>query len=237
MRLRDLQDRLRAHIRARIGRRELTGLGLSRQAGFQQGHLSNFLNARRGLSLESMDRLLETLQIDVLDLVDAGEIQRRAPLPVSGPGYESIAVVSAEHATRLPRFTPEQVGGTVSFRKAFLRRLKPNDVCDRGDWLRFVTIKLDPKTVRAMFPRSAAGATLLIDRHYTSLDPYRQHQPNLYAVRLQARCAIGYVSLAGDHLVLRPRNPQLPVELARIDRAESYSDYIVGRVCHMSIEV
>src|SRR5271157_2390373 len=75
MRLRDLQDRLRAHIRARIGRRELTGSGLSHQAGFQQGHLSNFLNSRRGLSLESMDRLLETLQIDVLDLVDAGEIQ------------------------------------------------------------------------------------------------------------------------------------------------------------------
>ena len=61
MRLRDLQDRLRAHIRARISRRELTGSSLSRQAGFQQGHLSNFLNSRRGLSLESMDRLLETL--------------------------------------------------------------------------------------------------------------------------------------------------------------------------------
>jgi hypothetical protein len=237
MRLRDLQDRLRAHIRARINRRELTGSGLSRQAGFQQGHLSNFLNSRRGLSLESMDRLLETLQIEVLDLVDAGEIQRRAPLPAGSASLESIAVVSVEHAARLPRFTPEQVGGSVSFQKAFLRKLKSNDVCSRSDWLRFVTIKLDPQTVRAMFPRSAAGATLLIDRHYTSLDPYRQHQPNLYALRLQARYAIGYVSQAGDHLVLRPRNPQLPVELARIDRAKSYSDYIVGRVCHVAIEV
>ena len=237
MRLRDLQDRLRAHIRARIGRRELTGSGLSRQAGFQQGHLSNFLNSRRGLSLESMDRLLDTLQIGVLDLVDAGEIQRRALPPSRADSLENIAVVSAEHAARLPRFTPEQMGGTVSFRKTFLRKLKPNDVCNRGDWLRFVTIKLDPKTVRAMFPRNAAGATLLIDRHYTSLDPYRRRQPNLYAVRLQAGCALGYVSLAGDHLVLRPRNPQLPVELARIDPARSYSDYIVGRVCHVAIEV
>ena len=237
MRLRDLQDRLRAHIRARISRRELTGSDLSRQAGFQQGHLSNFLNARRGLSLESMDRLLETLQIEVLDLVDAAEIQRRAPLPPGVAGLESIAIVSPEHAARLPRFTSEQVGGTVTFRKSFLRRLKPNDVCDRGDWLRFVSIQLDPKTVRVMFPRSAAGATLLIDRHYTSLLPYRQQQPNLYAVRLQAHCAVGYVSLAGDHLVLRPRNPQLPVELARIERSRSYSDYIVGRVCHVALEV
>jgi len=214
----------------------LTGSGLSRQAGFQQGHLSNFLNSRRGLSVESMDRLLETLQIEVLDLVDAGEIQRRALLPSDGAGLESIAVVSVEHAARLPRFTSEQVGGTVTFRKTFLRRLRPNDVCDRGDWLRFVTITLDSKTVRALFPRSAAGATVLIDRHYTSLDPYRRHRPNLYAVRLQPRCASGYVSLAGDHVVLRPHNPQLPVELARIARTKRYSNYIVGRVCQVAIE-
>jgi len=237
MRLRDLQERLRRHIRARINRRELTGSGLSRQAGFQQGHLSNFLNARRGLSLESMDRLLETLDLEVLDLVEAGELQRRTLAPAAQAGLETIAVVSAEHAARLPRFTPEQVGGTVSFRKTFLHKLKPNDVCEREDWLRFVTIRLDSRTMGGMVPRSPAGATLLIDRHYTSLDPYRQRQPNLYAVRLQARCAVGYVSLAGDHLVLRPRNPELPVEMARIERAQTYGDYIVGRVCHVALEV
>src|ERR1035438_10555812 len=78
MRLQDLQDKLRAHIRARIDRGELTGTGLSREAGFQQAHLSNFLNARRGLSLESMDRLLDTLNIGVLDLADLKDIERRA---------------------------------------------------------------------------------------------------------------------------------------------------------------
>ena len=75
MRLKDLQDKLRAHIRSRIDRGELTGTGLSREAGFQQGHLSNFLNARRGLSLESMDRLLETLNIGVFELADLKEIE------------------------------------------------------------------------------------------------------------------------------------------------------------------
>ena len=236
MRFLDLQDRLRAHIRARIDRRELTGVGLSLQAGLQQGHLSNFLNARRGLSLESMDRLLDALQISVLDLIDVEEIERRVTRP-SAAGLESVAVISVEDAARLARFTPEQVGGTVNFRRSFLRRLRPNDVCNRGDWLRFVSVKLDRKMVRAVFARSAAGATLLVDRHYTSLDPYRRHQPNLYAVRLHSRCAVGYVSLAGDHLVLRPRNPELPVELARINRTRSYSDYVVGRVCHVAIEV
>jgi transcriptional regulator with XRE-family HTH domain len=237
MRLLDLRDRLRAHIRARIDRRELTGLSLSRQAGLQQAHLSNFLNARRGLSLESMDRLLDALQIGVLDLVNEAEIERRVPRPPAGAGLESVAIVSVEHAARLARFRPEQVGGTVTFRKAFLRRLRAHDVCNRGDWLRFVSVKLDRNMVRGMFPRGPTGATLLVDRHYTSLDPYRQHHPNLYAVRLHSRCAVGYVSLAGDHLVLRPRNPELPVELARINRTRSYSDYMVGRVCHVALEV
>ena len=236
-RLQHLQDRLRAHIRARIDRRELTGVSLSQQAGVKQGHLSNFLNARRGLSLESMDRLLDALEISVLDLVDAREIESRALRPPQSAGLESIAIVSVEHATRLARFRPEQVGGTVSFRKGFLQKLRPNDICNRSDWLRFVALRVDAGTVRAMFPRNANGATLLVDRHYTSLDPYRRQQPNLYAVRLQARCAVGYVSLAGDHLVLRPRNPELPVELAQINRARSYSDYMVGRVCHVAIEV
>jgi hypothetical protein len=237
MKLRDLQDRLRAHLRARIDRGEWTGVSLSRQAGLQQGHFSNFLNARRGLSLESMDRLLDALEISMLDLVDADEIERRAPRAAAGAGLESVAIVSVEHAARLPRFTPEQVGGTVSFRKAFLRRLRPRDVCHRSDWLRFVSVKLDRDMVKAMFPRGPTGATLLVDRHYTSLDPYRRQQPNLYAVRLRSRCAVGYVSMVGDHLVLRPRNPELPVELARLNHTRSYGDYVVGRVCHVAVEV
>src|ERR1035438_879870 len=128
MRLRHLQDRLRAHIRARIDRGELTGAGLSRKAGFQQGHLSNFLNSRRGLSLESMDRLLQTLRISVLDLVDPEDIQRRAIIPDGSAGAENIVVVSAERAGRLARFAPKLVEETISFSKSFLRRLKPNDV-------------------------------------------------------------------------------------------------------------
>ena len=84
---------------------------------------------------------------------------------------------------------------------------------------------------------SAGSAILLVDRHYTALAPYHRPHPNLYAVGLGGRCAVGYVSLGGDHLVLRPRNPELPVELARLDRARGYADYLVGRVCHVAIEV
>ena len=237
MTLQDLQDKLRAHIRARIDQGELTGSGLSRQAGFQQAHLSNFLNARRGLSLESMDRLLATLSIGVLDLVDLQEIEQQVSFPVGRSGFENVAVVSGEQAARLPRFTPEQVRESRNFNKSFLRKLKPNDANNRREWLRFVLIQLDAKAAGGMFPRIPAGATLLLDRHYNSLQPYRRLQPNVYAVQVEARCLIGYVSVSGDQLVLRPRNPQHAVELVRIDRGRSYHDYIVGRVCHVGFEV
>jgi hypothetical protein len=56
-------------------------------------------------------------------------------------------------------------------------------------------------------------------------------------VHAEARCLIGYVSVSGDHLVLRPQNPQHSVELVRIERGRSYHDYIVGRVCYVGFEV
>ena len=237
MTLQDLQDKLRAHIRDRIDRGELTGSGLSCEAGFQQAHLSNFLNARRGLSLESMDRLLETLNLSLLDLEDVAEIQRRAAFPAGLTGFESVAMVNGEQAARLPRFTPEQVRESRHFSKSFLRKLKPNDAGNRREWLRFVLIRLDAKEAGGMFPRLAAGATLLLDRHYTSLQPYRRLQPNIYAVQADARCLVGYVAVVGDQLVLRPRNPQYAVELVRIAHGRSYHDYIAGRVCHVGFEV
>lgn len=145
-----LQDQLREHIRARIRRRELTGSGLARAAGFPQGHLSNFLNFRRGLSLESMDRLLETLGIEVADLVGIEEIQRRAGLTEAHPATEQVALVSSENAM-LARFTPEQVLARHGFSKSFLGRLRPSEPHHRDDWQRFVLIKLDAERTRDLF--------------------------------------------------------------------------------------
>jgi hypothetical protein len=237
MLLRDLQDQLRAHIRALLDRGQWTGTKLSQQAGFQQAHLSNFLNARRGLSLESMDHLLETLNLGVLDLVAASEIQRHTAPRIPAGKLESVSVVSAEQATRLPRFGADQISETISFKKSFLRRLRPNDVVNRSDWLRFVLIKLDAKAAAAVFPASTFGATLLVDRHYNSLRPYRRLQPNLYVVACNAGSLVGYVTVSGDYLLLRPRNPNYAVQMVRIERGRTSSHYIGGRVCHASMEV
>ena len=235
MTIQDLQDELRSQVRARIGRGDLTGSELARAAGFPQGHLSNFLHSRRGLSLQSMDRLLRALKIGVLDLVSGEELQRRSPPRHPRDSVEAIAVVSPENAV-LARFRPDQVLETRSFSTSFLRRLKPRVAVDRRDWQRFVLIKLDARSASGLLP-FAAGAILLVDRHYTSLQPYRRMQPNLYAVRIDERCVAAYLSLGDNCLVLRPYGAQQPVEIIRLARGRSYADYIVGRVCHVGLEV
>lgn len=235
MKLHDLQDQLRVHIRSRIGRKELTGISLARTAGFPQGHLSNFLNARRGLSLESMDRLLETLGIGVLDLVDDREIQKRAVVPAAGEGVETVVMVSPQNAA-LARFAPHHILQTSSFKRSFLRRLKARFVEDRSDWVRFIVLKVGVKEA-PFFAYSSPGAAILVDRHYSSLQPYRGLHPNLYVVRMRAGCAIGYVSIFDDYLVLRPRDPALEVQALPIDRGRTYAEHIIGRVCHVGLEI
>ncbi len=234
MTIQDLQDLLRVHIRARIGRGELTGSALAHKANLPQGHLSNFLNSRRGLSLDSMDRLLRALRIGVLDLVGGEYGKARAP----GRGrdrVEPIALVSAEHAA-LARFREDQILERRDFNKSYLRKLKPGVAVDRSDWLRFVLIKLDGRSSGGFFPRSIT-TTLLVDRYYNSLEPYRRDKPNLYALSLSGRCVAAQISVCDNCLMLRPREPRQPIEIVRIEPGRSYSDYIVGRVCHVGLEV
>ena len=237
MRISDLQDNLRAYIWARIHRGELTGSGLSRDAGFQQAHMSNFLNARRGLSPEAMDRLLDVLRVDVLDLADPEELRLRAlQRPERASSFESVPLVSLHDAGFAAAIPPRQVLDTLKFRKRFLNRLKPDVIGDRSSWLRFVAIKADAESARAMSPRLAPGAVLLLDRHYNSLRPYRRGMPNLYAVRVGEQCAIRHVAVASGHIILRPDNPDWPVELLEIGLGRGFAEYIVGRVCHIAVE-
>jgi hypothetical protein len=232
----DLQDQLRNHILARIRRRELTGSGLARQAGFPQGHLSNFLNSRRGLSLESMDRLLEKLEISAVDLLKAEDIQRRALRSAGAEHLERVAIVSRDHAA-LPRFEPDQILGTRPFDRSFLHRLKASSHHDRADWLRFVLIVLDVHTTRSIFPLAIAPATLLIDRHYSSLDPYRRMQPNLYLVSFGGRCLAGYLSYLDRRLILRTRDPEEELPSVPVPSGRDCSQFIIGRVCNVGLEV
>ena len=80
MKFKILQDNLRKILWERIEAGELTGLHLAQQTGFKQAHISNFLNRKRGLSLEGMDKVLAVQHLSVLDLLDPAEVNKRASI-------------------------------------------------------------------------------------------------------------------------------------------------------------
>src|SRR6202161_937293 len=90
MRFKILQDNLRKLLWERIEAGELTGLRLAQQTEFKQAHISNFLNRKRGLSLEGMDKVLAVQHLSVFDLLDPSEVNKRASIvPPSNDDFQN----------------------------------------------------------------------------------------------------------------------------------------------------
>jgi len=237
MKFKALQENLRKALWARIDAGELTGLRLAEQTGFQQAHISNFLNRKRSLSLTGMDKVLSVQHLSVLDLLDPDEINKRASiLPPAEDDFENVLLVEGVIAAGEPLITNENVKEILKFKKSFLRRLRPDLASPRDDWRRFVLVKVDARDGMSMYPRLLPGATVLIDRHYNSLKPYHRNEHNMYAVRRGGACTVKYVEQVAGSLVLRPQNPAYPVDLIEVEEGKTFADYIVGRVCHVAIE-
>jgi len=237
MKFRVLQENLRNALWERIDEGDLTGLRLAQQTGFKQAHISNFLNRKRGLSLEGMDRVLTVQHLSVLDLLDPSEVNKRASiLPPSDDEFQNILLTDGHVAATQPLITSMNVKEIVKFKKSFLKKLKSETEGNRDQWERFVVIKVDAREGMSMYPRLLPGANLLIDRHYNSLKSYRKGEFNMYAVLRKENCTVKYVETAGGHLILRPHNQAYPIEVVTIEEGKSPSDYIVGRVCHVGIE-
>lgn len=236
MKVRQLQENLREAMWKRIEAGDLTGLKLAKQTGFQQAHISNFLNRKRSLSIGGMDKMLAVQHLSVLDLLDPAEVNKRASiLPPSEDDFENVLLVEGSVAAGEPLVTSENVREILKFKKNFLARLRPEMESPRSDWRRFVMVKVDERDGMSMYPRLLPGATVLIDRHYDSLQPYRKGEPNMYGVKKDGGCTVKYVELVGANLVLRPHNQSYPVDVLPVEEGKTVSDYIVGRVCHVSI--
>ena len=81
-----------------------------------------------------------------------------------------------------------------------------------------------------MDPLVRPHAIALVDRHYTSLEPFRPDQPNIYAVRNGPQLMLRHVDFLSDRVVLRPYDRAFPVELVELGLQESPADLIAGRV-------
>lgn len=237
MKFKALQENLRKTLWQRIEEGELTGLGLAEQTGFKQAHISNFLNRKRGLSLEGMDKVLRVQHLSVLDLLDPAEINKRASIvPPSEDDFQNVLLVDGAVAATEPIIMSMNVKDVLKFKKKFLRDLLAETEGSRSGWERFVLIRVDAREGMSMYPRLLPGATVLIDRHYNSLKPYRKGEANMYAVNQGSVCTVKYVEVAGKQLVLRPHNPAYPVEVIAVDEGKRPADYLIGRVCYVGME-
>jgi hypothetical protein len=237
MKFKVLQENLRKILWERIEAGELTGLRLAQQTGFKQAHISNFLNKKRGLSLEGMDKVLSVQHLSVLDLLDPAEVNKRATIvPPSSDEFENVLLTDAPVAATQPQITSMQVREIFKFKKNFLSRLRPESEGDRSSWHRFILVKADAKDAATMYPRLLPGATVMIDRHYNSLTPYRKGEFNMYAVLKNDTCTIKYVEVAGNHLILRPHNQSSPIEVITMENDKPPAHYLVGRVCFIGLD-
>ncbi|HEX8713260.1 MAG TPA: hypothetical protein VF730_15370 [Terracidiphilus sp.] len=220
-----MHEHLRLELLRRIQRGSLSVSLLARQTGFGQAHLSNFLHSRRHLSLEALDTVLASQRLTIEDLLPA---TLRDLESVSG----SSAVPIVSHAVALfePVIRPAAIQMILHLPAGVLKSLRIPPQSKRRKWQRFVAVQVTNDDALGMDPLLYSGAVVLLDRHYTSLTPYRLNRPNLYAVRNGAHMALRYVDYRSRRLVLRPHNLAYPVDLIAMNEEESPSDLLTGRV-------
>jgi transcriptional regulator with XRE-family HTH domain len=234
MNFQELHELLRLELVRRIERGSLTGRRLANQTGFQQAHISNFLNGRRSLSLEGLDRVLAAQHLTVDQLLPV-ELAAAA-VPSSEP-MEAVPVVSPSAAMDEARVAASSVIETVQVAASRLYDNRARPAGKRAHWQRFVAVRADAQQSTAMEPLLPPGAIAVLDRHYNSLAPYRAQQPTLYAVRYGAALLLRFVDFDEGRLILRPYSRDFPVQLLAPSAHESPTDYLVGRVCMIFSEL
>jgi Cro/C1-type HTH DNA-binding domain len=240
MNFQDLHELLRVELLRRIERGALNRSRLAQQTGFQQAHISNFLNRKRSLSLEGLDRVLASQKITIDQLLPLEIQATHTTQPQPSDPIETIPVVSPSTAMDNPRIAPAAIIETIDISASRLHSNHTNRgraSTSRANWQRFVAIRVDPQQSAAMEPIVSPGAIAVLDRAYNSLAPYRPHQPNLSAVRCGAALLLRFVDFDEGRLILRPWSRDFPIQLLPLATHETPADYIVGRVCLLFSEL
>jgi hypothetical protein len=237
MNFQDLHELLRLELVRRIERGVVTGSRLAQRANFQQAHISNFLNRKRALSLEGLDRVMEAQGLTVEQILPVDLAAGVATEEMAGDPVEAVPIVSPSAAIDDAQIAKAAVIETLPVVGARLRENRAKPAPRRTQWERFVAVRVDAQQASAMAPVLAVGAFAVIDRHYNSLAPYRANQANLYAVRSGSMLMLRYVDFDDRHLILRPFLREFPVQLIGLQEGEGPADYVVGRICLVVAEV
>jgi hypothetical protein len=222
-----MHERLRTELLRRVQRGSLSVTLLARQTGLAQGHLSNFLHGKRNLSLDAMDRVLQSQHMAASDLLFHASVS--TPLEI-GNERDSVPLVSHAVALFEPVIRPSAVQSMLHLPAEALQMMRARAAHGRRAWQRFVAVRIPSADALAMDPIVLPDAVALIDRHYNSLVPYRPNRSNIYAVRHGAHLRLRYVDFLLNRLVLRPSNMAFPVDLIQVAPGEAPGDIITGRV-------
>jgi transcriptional regulator with XRE-family HTH domain len=228
---RGLQERLRERLLTQIEAGELTGIQLARETGFQQAHISNFLNRKRGLSLEAMDTILKVTRTSLPELiepVDRGRKRQRAAADDCAK-FVSFPIVNIEDcaAVQVPNVTNR---GAIMVANSLVQRLRTDMYTPRPHWQRFVAVRLPASECEVMSRKIARSAIVGVDRHYNSLAPFRSGERNMYVVRWRDRFVVRYVEQIGEELMLRAESAAEPLMSLPREKGEPMAA-IIGRVC------
>lgn len=239
MNFQDLHELVRIELVRRIERGSLTGTRLAQQAGFQQAHISNFLNRKRALSLEGLDRVLSAQDLrieEVLPLEMTAAANKTASEQQIDP-VEMIPIVSPSSAMEDVSISASATIDAIPISSSRLYENRARPAARRTNWQRFLALRTDAQQAAAMAPLLPAGSITVLDRHYNSLVPYRANQGGIFAVRFGPMLLLRYVDFDERHLILKPYVREFPVQLLPLLPEQSPGDYIVGRVCLVLAEV
>lgn len=240
MNFQDLHEFLRLELIRRIENGDLTGTRIAQQAGFRQGHISNFLNRKRALSLEGLDRVLTAQGLTIEEILPLQLASEQAPGTFSDAANDPpevpelvamVPLVSLSAAADEPQIRQANVIESVPVTASRLSDQRERASRRMAAWQRFVAVRCDSQQAMAMEPVLAAGSVAVIDRHYNSLAPYHADEPTLLAVRYGAGLLLRYAEFDDARLVLRPAAISCPVQLMTVAEDRLPADYIVGRVC------
>jgi hypothetical protein len=231
-----LHENLRLEILRRIDRGLLTGSTLARATDFQQAHISNFLNRKRSLSLEGLDRVLTAENLSVIDLLPADEFPSILNHGRNASLTQTVAVVTHTAAASSARIDPQEIIDTIEVPDAIIQSSRARPALGKELWQRFVAVRVDGMQAAGMEPILRQNFIVVIDRHYNSLTPYRSQPPTVYAVRGSESLHLCFLEFEANRLIVRPRNQQIPILLIALGLHERPADRIVGRVCYVLSE-
>src|SRR5271165_6658097 len=120
-----LHERLRIVVLRRIDSGSLTAALLAHRTGFVPAHISNFLNRKRRLSLDALDKVLQSESITIADLFPGKGL---APVgsgrAATAMHYDSVPLVDqsiAAHSVRVHSHSILEVVKTRSGSLSILR--------------------------------------------------------------------------------------------------------------------